>query len=244
MSVDSVSATKKPQAGRAINISLEQILGKPPSAKKPLAVHHLDEDTPMNPVIGSLSIAVDAGMDAILEALQGRVANKINLQAYPQVLCEDGASFVTLEKDGKLRGCIGSTQAHRPLIADVIGNAIAAGFYDSRFPVLAVEEINMMSLSISVLGPLTAFVPPKEGWSDGALLQSLRRDIDGLVIEAEGKRSIYLPQVWQMMPSAEIFLGQLKHKAKLNPNCEYASMKAWTYQVDKTLPKPFPHIKV
>ena len=43
------------------------------------------------------------------------------------------ACFVTLTKNGKLRGCIGSLEVHQPLYENVIANAINAGFHDYRF---------------------------------------------------------------------------------------------------------------
>ena len=52
-----------------------------------------------------------------------------------------GATFVTLNLDHKLRGCIGSLRAHRALGDDVKANALAAAFNDPRFKPLTAEEI-------------------------------------------------------------------------------------------------------
>ena len=52
---------------------------------------------------------------------------------YPQILDEEGACFVTIEKNGMLRGCIGSIVAHRPLITDLLENTRNAAFNDKRF---------------------------------------------------------------------------------------------------------------
>jgi hypothetical protein len=51
-------------------------------------------------------------------------------------LAEDGAAFVTWKRDGRLRGCIGSVEAVRPLAEDVARNAVAALVHDPRFDVL------------------------------------------------------------------------------------------------------------
>ena len=56
-------------------------------------------------------------------------------------LAEPGATFVTLTRDGKLRGCIGSLEAWRPLAEDVRANARAAAFRDPRFPPLRPDEV-------------------------------------------------------------------------------------------------------
>jgi AMMECR1 domain-containing protein len=53
-------------------------------------------------------------------------------------LHEPGATFVTLTRQGELRGCIGSFQAYRPLDQDVRENARAAAFRDRRFAPLCV----------------------------------------------------------------------------------------------------------
>ena len=63
------------------------------------------------------------------------------LLALPE-LQQPGATFVTLTEDGELRGCIGSLQAHRPLLDDVRANARAAAFLDSRFPPLTRDEFD------------------------------------------------------------------------------------------------------
>ena len=58
-----------------------------------------------------------------------------------EVLQALGASFVTLNQQGQLRGCIGSLQAHRPLITDIQANAIAAALHDPRFVPLTLLEL-------------------------------------------------------------------------------------------------------
>src|SRR5207253_1453842 len=55
-------------------------------------------------------------------------------------LRQAGASFVTLTRDGVLRGCIGSLQAQRPLGTDVAENAVGAAFRDPRFPTMTPAE--------------------------------------------------------------------------------------------------------
>ncbi len=59
---------------------------------------------------------------------------------YPADLQRSGACFVTLKIQGKLRGCIGSLQPRRPLVADCADNAFAAAFRDPRFPAVSRKE--------------------------------------------------------------------------------------------------------
>jgi AmmeMemoRadiSam system protein B/AmmeMemoRadiSam system protein A len=69
-------------------------------------------------------------------------------------LSEPRGAFVTLNKHGRLRGCIGQIQAREPLVKVVAEMAVAAAFDDPRFPPLRVEELKDIDIEISVLTPL------------------------------------------------------------------------------------------
>ena len=66
-------------------------------------------------------------------------------------LREKGATFITLTKDGDLRGCIGSLRRSRTLGDDVLANAVAAAMEDPRFPPLEAEELDAIAIEVSVL---------------------------------------------------------------------------------------------
>ncbi|MEQ9559649.1 MAG: AmmeMemoRadiSam system protein B [Rhodospirillales bacterium] len=127
----------------------------------------------------------------------------------PADLAAPGACFVTLKKNGQLRGCIGSPEAHRPLITDVAVNAHAAASRDPRFPKLAAAELPDITLSISVLSPQA----PMTVRDEADLLAQLRPGVDGLVIADGGKRALFLPSVWDQLPDKRAFLDHLKRKA-------------------------------
>lgn len=57
--------------------------------------------------------------ESIACGLQNNKPLKMNMQDYEAELQQHRACFVTLHKDGQLRGCIGSLEAHRPLVLDV-----------------------------------------------------------------------------------------------------------------------------
>lgn len=134
-----------------------------------------------------------------------------DLASAPADLARPGACFVTLKKHGQLRGCIGSPEAHRPLITDVAANGYAAAFRDPRFPNLSQEELPEVTLSISVLSPQA----PMTIKDEADLLAQLRPGVDGLVIEDGGKRALFLPSVWEQLPDKRAFLQHLKRKAGL-----------------------------
>ncbi len=138
------------------------------------------------------------------------------------------ATFVTLECDGRLRGCIGNLRATRALAADVAANAYAAAFRDPRFEPLGAEEFERTSISISVLSPMQ----PMEFDSEQALLAQLRPGIDGLLIEDRGRSATFLPAVWDSIPEPARFLGELRRKAGLAADHWSADFRASRYTTE------------
>jgi len=136
------------------------------------------------------------------------------LEALPAALREPRAAFVTLERGGRLRGCIGSLEARRALATDVAANAFAAAFRDPRFPKLGREEYSGLDLHLSVLTPAI----PLTFASEEELLAQLRPGIDGLILADAGHRGTFLPSVWEQLPEAHRFLAHLKRKAGLPEN--------------------------
>ena len=123
-----------------------------------------------------------------------------------------GASFVTLHRNGELRGCIGSREAYRPLLLDVAENAFAAAFRDPRFAPLKPAEFESLSVDISVLSqPETLACESRR-----ELLDRMRPGIDGLILTFGARRGTFLPSVWQQIPEAGGFLRALKQKAGLS----------------------------
>jgi AmmeMemoRadiSam system protein A len=133
---------------------------------------------------------------------------------YPAALREPRAVFVTLNREGKLRGCIGHLQACQSLAQDVAENAYAAAFRDPRFPPLGADELADLEVHISVLSPPEA-VPVA---SEAELLARIRPGVDGLILEDDGHRGTFLPAVWESLPRPEDFLRHLKVKAGLPPD--------------------------
>lgn len=69
-------------------------------------------------------------------------------------LKEPRGAFVTLNKHGQLRGCIGHIIAHYPLAETISQMAVAAAFQDPRFPSVTEDELKDLDIEISVLTPL------------------------------------------------------------------------------------------
>jgi MEMO1 family protein len=144
---------------------------------------------------------------------------------YAHALRSAGASFVTLSDAGRLRGCVGSPEAHRPLVEDVAVNGFAAAFRDDRFPGLAPEERYSLRVSVSVLSP-----PQPLRFADEAeLLVQLRPGRDGLIINSNGRRALFLPQVWESLGEVHEFVGHLKEKAGLTRAHWASDFRAWRF---------------
>ncbi|MBI3432856.1 MAG: AmmeMemoRadiSam system protein B [Hydrogenophilales bacterium] len=144
-------------------------------------------------------------------------------------MAEPGASFVTLIRQGDLRGCIGSLEAHRPLGLDVRKNAVAAAFRDPRFMPLARKEFEDVRVEVSVLSPHEPLVVG----SEKDALDALRPGIDGVVFEYGHFRSTFLPQVWEQLPDPAEFLAHLKRKAGLPMDFWADAVRLSRYTVDK-----------
>ncbi len=129
----------------------------------------------------------------------------------PEILQKPGACFVTLTRDGALRGCIGSLEACRPLLDDLRSNALAAALRDPRFPPLTAVELPDVDIEVSVLGTPQALVFS----SEAEALAQLHPGIDGVILMAGGRRATFLPQVWEQLPDPAEFIGRLKQKAGL-----------------------------
>jgi AmmeMemoRadiSam system protein B/AmmeMemoRadiSam system protein A len=119
---------------------------------------------------------------------------------------ELGAAFVTLERGGRLRGCIGYTIAEKPLYQTVSECAILAATQDPRFRPVTLEELQEIEIEISVLSPLQKVDDVDE----------IIVGLHGLLIDKGGRRGLLLPQVaveWKWNRSQ--FLENVCHKAGL-----------------------------
>jgi AmmeMemoRadiSam system protein A len=104
----------------------------------------------------------------LLAIVRTTIASRLADQELPEfdiesaTLREKRGGFVTLEKRGQLRGCIGYIEAKNPLHRTVQEMALAAAFEDPRFPPLTAEELREITVEISVLSPLTEITDIKE----------------------------------------------------------------------------------
>lgn len=140
------------------------------------------------------------------------------------------STFVTLETlpDLALRGCIGSLEASVTLLEDVIEHAYSAAFRDPRFPPVTAEEIMTLKIAISVISPHEELSFNNEA----ELIELLRPQLDGLIIQSQGRRATFLPSVWQELPEKRDFLTHLKRKALFTENYWNSDFKAFRYTTE------------
>lgn len=169
---------------------------------------------------------------ALLELARGAIAMRFGgsepAVQHPDLLLP-GATFVTLMRNGELRGCIGTLVAVRPLRTDVMRNAVNAAFADPRFPPLDESELEDLEVEVSKLGEPTPIACADEQ----ALLRELRPHVDGVVLSYGSSRATFLPQVWESLPDPRHFLRELKRKAGLPADFWHPSIEVSRYIVDK-----------
>ncbi len=162
---------------------------------------------PVSASEGALLATIAAS--AVRTHLMGRPAPPPDRQPAPDpgALCEPGVSFVTLQRRGRLRGCVGSLCATRPLYLDVVRNARKA-MTDPRLRPVDHDDWPELDVKVSVL---TAPTPLRTHGRD-ELLAVLRPGVDGLVLADGVRRATFLPAVWQRLSDPGRFVTALLAK--------------------------------
>ena len=137
----------------------------------------------------------------------------------PEKGCDDlnekCGCFVTLRKNGALRGCVGNIDPLFPLVEGVERNALNAAFNDYRFEKLTRDEWPDVDIEISVLTR-----PETIEFSDHEdLFSQIRPGVHGVIISKGGKSATFLPQVWEELGGKKEFFAALCQKAGLGSSC-------------------------
>ncbi len=154
---------------------------------------------------------LDIARQSIVRGLDSGAALRLEVTRLEARLRVDSAVFITLTLAGALRGCIGSLQPSAPLAQAVANSAFNAAFRDRRFAQVQAGEIEKIRIEVSVLSPMELIAVN----SRQALLDDLRPEVDGLLMEDQGYRSTFLPKVWEKIATPNEFVGQLMQKAGL-----------------------------
>lgn len=146
----------------------------------------------------------------------------------------EGATFVTLYRGDVLHGCIGSLEAHQPLLQDVADNAVAAALRDPRATSLRLGDEQALRVEVSLLSPLER-LPVK---TRAEAIAALRPGIDGVLLRYHGRRGTFLPQVWDELPDRHEFYRHLLRKAGLPLDLDSPDLEVYRYTVEKWTQEP------
>jgi len=176
------------------------------------------------------ALLTDIARDSIIESFQKETVIKRQslIDQYP-FLTQKGASFITLEKNKRLRGCIGSLEAHRPLIDDLRANAKSAAFEDTRFLKLKKDELGSLEIEVSLLST----PEPVKYDSLASLKRQIKEGEDGIILVKDKKHATFLPQVWEQAHSFDDFFASLCSKAGLRQACLHDHPDIFRYTVNK-----------
>jgi AmmeMemoRadiSam system protein A len=138
-----------------------------------------------------------------------------------QLLSMRAPCFVSLKKDGELRGCIGTVEAVRESLADeIIANAISAAMNDPRFEPVGEDELPSLRYSVDVLLP-----------AEETVMEDLDPKVFGVIVEDEngGRRGLLLPDI-PGIDDAEQQVEIAAHKAGIPHG---TPIKLWRFKVDR-----------
>ncbi|MBP5989902.1 MAG: AmmeMemoRadiSam system protein B [Piscinibacter sp.] len=171
--------------------------------------------------------------EALLARARNAIADALGQPTGPEpghaALAEPGATFVTLRRDGELRGCVGTLAPQRALEHDVRLHALAAAFHDHRFTPLAAWEFQTLAIEVSLIGPSE----PIAAASEDEALNAIEPGVDGVTLEYRGRHATFLPQVWEQLPAPADFLAALKRKAGLPEDFWAEALRLSRYRVRK-----------
>lgn len=125
--------------------------------------------------------------------------------------------FVSLKKDGQLRGCIGTIEGVTSSIAEeIIRNAVSAGLDDSRFYQVSKNEFSLLDISVDILGE-SFFV------EDRSILDASRY---GVIVSLGGRRGLLLPNLEGVdTPKEQIDIALQKAGISPTENYELAAFE-------------------
>lgn len=167
---------------------------------------------------------LDLARKTLVSVTGGGSVPEVAEKDVPPKLAEKQACFVTLTKDGALRGCIGHLMAMEPLHRAVAENALNAALRDPRFPPVQASELDKIKIEISVL---TAPQPLVFSSPDD-LTSKLHPNEDGVLLHIGPRTATFLPQVWAQIPDKVKFLEHLSQKA----GCERSDWRGKGVSVD------------
>lgn len=132
--------------------------------------------------------------------------------------------FVTLRKNGELRGCVGTFENSRPLIQNIVRMSVASAFQDMRFSPVTKSELPEIKIEISILGHLEKIDS----------IDQIEIGKHGVYVKAGSKSGTFLPDVAteQGWNRDEFVMNCAREKAHMT-TAECAQAEIFRYEVQK-----------
>lgn len=168
-----------------------------------MSIDAVSGEKPFMPSAGDRAALLAWARESIAARLEGRKA-----AAAPSspALSREAGAFVTLSREGSLRGCIGRITASGPLVETVHEMALAAAFEDPRFSPLSAKELPEVEIEITILSPLARL----------SSVEDIEMGRHGLYLVKGWHSGLLLPQVpTEFGWDRDTFLEQLCYKAGL-----------------------------
>lgn len=124
-------------------------------------------------------------------------------------------AFVSIKRDGKLRGCIGTIDPTRPFVGqEIVENAISAATRDPRFRPITTDELDHLHISVDILGE-------KEPVED---ISQLDPEEYGVIVTKNSRTGLLLPNL-EGVDTVEYQLEIARKKAGISPEEEYKILR-------------------
>ncbi|MGM5484826.1 MAG: AmmeMemoRadiSam system protein B [Nanobdellota archaeon] len=174
----------------------------------------------MSSVVGyaSLSYKQEKDLGKLEQIARDRLRSLFSESSYEpenisKKMKEERGCFVTLYKNGRLRGCTGDLYPENELYRCVLENAKNAALHDKRFDDLEESELDDIEIEISIL------TKPKGVDKHGEELLDHLNESHGVILERGFSSATYLPSVWDKMDDGETFLSRLCTKGNMEEDC-------------------------
>lgn len=167
---------------------------------------------------------------SLISMILKHIMPDVPLENLPSNLRKPGACFITLMAADVLRGCTGTLVARQPLAQEISDTTARTATSDPRFPPVRPDEVEHITIEISVLSELRTLEIPQPHHLPDILVPGR----DGVLLTHGAHRATFLPQVWARVNTTEEFLAMLCQKMGL-PATAWLSpeMKVQIYTVDK-----------
>ena len=152
----------------------------------------------------------DLARKAVADYIISGKEAEINEEELPEILKEKAGVFVTLKKNNKLRGCMGTFRPVQKNAAyEIVNNAMTAAENDPRFPEVNKEEINDIKISVDILSEPELVSDKSE----------LNPEKYGILVKGGHQTGLLLPDL-EGIETAEKQLNIAKRKAGLKEDAE------------------------